>query len=70
MKTRGSNSQKIDTFSKGLTLGFGIKIAFFWTFFFTQNGPEKCLLRYSRTNKGLSRLWKQEVETVEKLTFF
>ena len=31
--------------------------------------PGKCLLRYSRTRKTLSRLSKQEVQKVEKLTF-
>ena len=56
MKTRSRNSQKIDIFSKGLIHGFGIKMAIFRIFFFRQNGPEKCLLRYSRTNKGLSRV--------------
>ena len=39
-------------------------------FFFRQNRPGKCLLRYSRTNKGFSRIWKQEVAKVEKLPFF
>ena len=37
---------------------------------FKQFKKGKCLLRYSRTKKRLSRLWKQEVEKVEKLTFF
>ena len=39
-------------------------------FFFRQYRPGKCLLQYSRTKKRLSRLKKQEVQTVEKLTFF
>ena len=56
MKTRSLKSQKIDIFPKGLTHGFGIKMAIFPTFFFRQNRPEKCLLQYSRTNKGLSRI--------------
>ena len=42
----------------------------FPTFFFKQWRPGKCLLRYSRTKKRLSRLSKQEVQKVEKLTFF
>ena len=33
-KTRSSKSRKIDIFLKGLTLGFGPKMAFFPTFFF------------------------------------
>ena len=57
-------------FSKGINPWFWYQNGHFWTFFFRQNRPEKCLLRYSRTNKGLSRIWKQEVEKVEKLTFF
>ena len=55
MKKRSRNSQKIDIFPEGVTDGFGIKITIFRTFFM-QNRPEKCLLKYSRTNKGLSRL--------------
>ena len=71
MKIRSWKSRKIDIFPKGLTHGFGIKMVIFRTFFFfRQNRLEKCLLRYSRMNKGLSRLWTQEVETVEKFTFF
>ena len=38
-------------------------------FFFRQHRPGKCLLWYSRTKKRLSRLWKQTVQKVEKLTF-
>ena len=44
-----------------------------WPFshlFFTQYRPGKCVLRCSRTKKGLSTLQKQKVQTVEKLTFF
>ena len=39
-------------------------------FFFMQYRSGKCLLRYSRTKKRLSKLWKQQVQKVEKLTFF
>ena len=38
--------------------------------FFRQYGAGKCLLRYSRKKKRLSRLEKQEVQKIEKLTFF
>ena len=48
-------------FSKGLTHGFGPKMAIFPTFFFRQYRQGKCLLRYSRTKKRLSRLQKQKV---------
>ena len=43
-------------FSKGLTHGFGSKMAIFPSFFFRQYKPGKCLLRYSRTKKRLSKL--------------
>ena len=48
-----------------------IKSSIFSSFsFFRQYRPRKFLLRYSRTNKRLSRLQKHEVQKVEKLTFF
>ena len=53
IKTRSSKSRKIDIFSKGLTNGFGPKIAFFPTFFLSQYRPGKCLLRYSTSRKRL-----------------
>ena len=68
-KTRSSKSRKIEIFPKGLTHGFGPKMAIFPTFFLRQYRPGKCLLRYSRTKKRNSRLKKQEVQKVEKLTF-
>ena len=45
-------------------------MAIFTSLFFRQYRLGKCLLQYSRTKKRLSRLKKQEVQTVEKLTFF
>ena len=42
----------------------------FPSFFSRQSRPGKCLLRYSRTKKRLSRLSKQKVQKVEKSTFF
>ena len=56
IKRRSKKSRKIDIFSKRLTQGFGPKMAIFYTFFFSQYRPGKCLLRYSRTRKRLSRL--------------
>ena len=44
-------------------------MAIFPSLFFRQYRLGKCLLQYSRTKKRLSRLKKQEVQTVEKLTF-
>ena len=56
IKTGSSRCRKIDIFPKGLTHGFGPKMASFPTFFFRQYKPGKCLLRHSRAKKGLSRL--------------
>ena len=39
------------------------KWPFFQLFYFRQYKPGKCLLRYSRAKKRLSRVWKQEVKT-------
>ena len=55
-KTRSLESRKIDIFSKGLTHGFGPKMAVFQTFFFRQYRPGTYLLRHSRTKKRFSRL--------------
>ena len=46
------------------------KWPFFQLSFFRQYRPGKCLLWYSRRKKRLFRLLKQEVENVEKFTFF
>ena len=56
IKTRSSKSPKIDIFPKGLTHGFGQKMASFQLFFVRQYRPGKWLLRYSRTKKRLCRL--------------
>ena len=68
IKKRSSKGRKINIFPKGLAHDFGPKMAMFPTFFFRQCRPGKYLLRYSRTKRRLSRLWKQEVQKVEKLT--
>ena len=43
-------------FQRGLTHGFGPKLAIFPCFFFSPNRPGKCVLRYSRMKKRLFRL--------------
>ena len=54
-------------FSKGVNPRFWSKNGHFLNFFFfRQYIPRKCLLRYSRSKKRLSRLQKQEVQKVEK----
>ena len=57
-------------FSKGVSPWFRSKIGNFSRFYFRENRPEKCVLRYCRRKKRLSRLLKQEFEKVEKLGFF
>ena len=56
IKTTSSKSRKIDIFPKGLTNVFGPKMAIFLSFFLKHYRPRKCLLRYSRTKKRLSKL--------------
>ena len=55
-KKRSSKSRKIEIFLKGLTHGFGQKMAIFPCLFFMQYRPGKCVLQYSRTKKRLSSL--------------
>ena len=43
-KKKSSKSRKIDIFPKGLTHGFGPKMAIFTSFFFRQYKTGKCLL--------------------------
>ena len=56
-------------FSEGVSRWFGQKLVIFPDFNFWVNRPEKCVLRYSKRKKRLSRLYKQEAEKVEKLDF-
>ena len=70
IKPRGSKSRKTHIFPKGLTHGFCPKMAIFPTFFFRQYRPEKCLLRYSRTKKRLSRLKNQKFKKSKNWPFF
>ena len=56
IKTKSSINRKIDIFPKGLTHGYGPKMALFPTFFFKQYRPGKCLLGYSRTKKHFLKL--------------
>ena len=55
IKKRSLKSRKIDIFPKGLTHGFGPKMAICLTFFFRQYRPGKYLERYPRMKKRLSR---------------
>ena len=57
-------------FSKGFNPWFQSENGHFSNFCFRQYRPGKCSLRYCRSKKRLSRLYKQELQKVEKLTFF
>ena len=59
----------MEIFSKGLTHGFGRKWPFF-TFFLANIGQENVFYDILELKKRLSRLKKQQVQTVEKLRFF
>ena len=54
IKTRSSKRRKIDIFPKGLTHGFGPKIAISPTFFFRTHRPEKRLYDILKQKKSLS----------------
>ena len=56
IKTISSKSRKTDIFFKGINPWFWSKNGHFSNFFFRQYRARKCLLRYSRTKKRLSRL--------------
>ena len=56
IKRRSLKSRKIEIFLKRLTHGIGPKMAIFPSFFLRRYRPEKCVLRYSRTKKFVSRL--------------
>ena len=53
--TTSSKSGKIEIFAKGLTHGFGPKLAIFPCFVFRQYRSRKSVLRYSRKKKRVSR---------------
>ena len=54
IQKKSLKSRKIEIFPKGLTHGFGQKMAIFSCLFFRQYRPRKCVLQYSRTKKRLS----------------
>ena len=55
-KKKKFKKSKNRDFSKGLVHGFGQKLVIFPNFYFRENRPRKCVVRYSRTKKCLSRL--------------
>ena len=70
IKKKSSKSRKINIFPWGLTHGFGPKVAIFQTFFFWQYRPRKCLLRYSRTKKGLFQAIKTRNSKTQTIDIF
>ena len=70
IKTRRSKSRKIEIFPKGLTLGFGQKIAIFPAFFFRQYRPEKYVQRHSRTKKTILNAIKTRTSNCPKIKIF
>ena len=70
-KNKNFKNSKNWHFSEGVNPWFWSKNGHFSNFWFRKKyRPGKCLLRYSKTIKRLSKLYKQEVQKVEKLTFF
>ena len=70
IKIRSSKSRKIDIFPKGLTHGFGPKMAIFPTFFFRQYRQGKCLFRYSTTKKTRFQAIKPRSSKSRKINIF
>ena len=70
IKTKPSKSRKIDIFQKGLTHDFVPKMPIFTTFIFRQYSLRKCLLRYCRRKKRLSRLKKTRSSKTRKIDIF
>ena len=56
MKKRSSKTRKVDIFPKGLSHGFGPKIAIFSTFFFVNIGQENVFYDILEQKIRLSRL--------------
>ena len=57
-------------FSKEANARFLSKMVTFPTFFFRQYRPGKCVLRYSRTKKRFSRLYKKTNSKTRKIETF
>ena len=70
VKTRSLKGQKIGIFPKGLTHGFGPKMAIVPSFFFRQYRPGKCPLWYPRTKKRLSTTIKTRSLKGQKIGIF
>ena len=73
-KKKSSKSRKIDIFPKGLTHGFGPKMAIFPTFFLGNIGQENVfydILEQRNAFLGYkNKKFKKKVQKIEKLTSF
>ena len=71
IKTRSSRSKKKnDIFLKGLTHGFGPKMALFPTFFLGNIGKENVFYDFPERTNSFLGYKNKKVQKVEKLTFF
>ena len=70
IKTQSSKSRKIEIFPKGLTHGFGPKMAIFPTCFFQAIQARKMSFTIFQNEKTPFQAIKKEVQKVEKFTFF
>ena len=70
IKTRSVKSQKIAIFPKGLTHGFGPKMAIFPTFFLGNIGQENVFYDILERKNAFLGCKNKKLKMVEKLTFF
>ena len=70
IKTQSSKSRKIKIFPKGLTHGFGPKMALFPTFFLGNIGQENVFLRYSTSKKTPLQPIKTRSSKTQKIDIF
>ena len=69
-KTRSSKSRKIDIFAKGLTHGFGPKMAIFSTFFLGNKGQENVFYDILERKNTLLAYKNKKFKKSQKLTFW
>ena len=70
IKTRSPKSRKIDIFPKGLTHGFGPKMAIFPTFFFQAIQARKMSFMIFQNKKTPFQAIKTRISNSQKLPFF
>ena len=70
IKTKSSKSRKIDIFPKGLTHGFGPKVAIFESFFLSNIGKEIVFYDTLKRKNAFLSYRNKKLKKGEKLTFF